>query len=229
MPSTKTPSTGPSPYENAGSDAINTMVKRVAPAILGLLADGVPRPKAAIVEALAGRHDRQDVLHTLVRLTVTGQVDEAGSEYTPGTASQPRPGVPLAATRRPLRSPSRRPAPAASAAAAPRRSPAAAGAGRRGPVRGAAPPASARPRCRSAPASARPARAAARPARRRPPRLADGPAASARPRHGPPSLTPSETWCAPVGTAKRMPVRNVRGRRRRPARTTFVERIPRRL
>jgi hypothetical protein len=65
------------------------MVERVAPAILELLADGLPRPKAAIVEALAGRHDRQDVLHVLIRLTVTGQVSEAGSKYTLGTASEP--------------------------------------------------------------------------------------------------------------------------------------------
>ena len=65
------------------------MVARTAPAILGLLADGVPRSKAAIVEALAGRHDRQDVLHTLIPLSVTGQVGEAGGKYTPGTASEP--------------------------------------------------------------------------------------------------------------------------------------------
>ena len=89
MPPTKTPPTRSSLYENAGSDAINTMVARVAPAILGLLSDGVPRSKPAIVEALAGRHDRQDVLHTLIRLSVTGQVSEAGGKYTLGTASEP--------------------------------------------------------------------------------------------------------------------------------------------
>ena len=44
------------------------MIERVAPAILGLLADGVPRSKAAIVAALAGRHDRQDVVLALIRL-----------------------------------------------------------------------------------------------------------------------------------------------------------------
>src|SRR3954454_21857152 len=38
-----------------GSAEINAMVARVAPAVLGLLADGTPRTKAAIVEALAGR------------------------------------------------------------------------------------------------------------------------------------------------------------------------------
>ena len=54
---------------------------RVAPAILGLLADGVPRTKPAIVEALAGRHDKQDVAHALIRLAVTGRVVETGGRY----------------------------------------------------------------------------------------------------------------------------------------------------
>jgi hypothetical protein len=71
----------PSPYERAGSAEINAMVERVAPAILGLLGDGVPRRKPAIVEALAGRHDRQDVVHALIRLSVTGQVEETGGRY----------------------------------------------------------------------------------------------------------------------------------------------------
>ena len=72
----------PSPYEGAGSAAINTMVAHTAPAILDLLGDGVPRSKATIVEALAGRHDKQDIAHTLIRLAVTGQVVEAGGRYT---------------------------------------------------------------------------------------------------------------------------------------------------
>ena len=67
----------------AGSAEINAMVARVAPAILELLADDVPRRKLAIVEALAGRYDRQDVTGTLIRLTVTGQVQETGGKYTP--------------------------------------------------------------------------------------------------------------------------------------------------
>ena len=79
----------PSPYERAGSEAINAMVTRVAPAILELLADGVPRSKPAIVEALAGRHARDDVVHTLIRLAVTGQVVETGGRYTPATAPEP--------------------------------------------------------------------------------------------------------------------------------------------
>ena len=47
----------PSPYENAGSEAVNAMVERVAPAILELLADGMSRSKPVIIEALADRHD----------------------------------------------------------------------------------------------------------------------------------------------------------------------------
>src|SRR4051812_31881316 len=61
----------PSPYEGAGSAGINGMVERVAPSILGLLADGRPRTKPAIVAALAGRHDKQNVVHALIRLAVT--------------------------------------------------------------------------------------------------------------------------------------------------------------
>jgi hypothetical protein len=63
-------------------------VARVTPAILALLADGVPRPKAAIVVALAGRHDRQDVVHALIRLAVTDRVEETGGRYAPGTAGE---------------------------------------------------------------------------------------------------------------------------------------------
>jgi hypothetical protein len=78
----------PNPYEDAGSEAINAMVARVAPAILELLADGAPRTKPAIVEALAGRHDRQDVVHALIRLAVTGQVEESGGRYALGAAGE---------------------------------------------------------------------------------------------------------------------------------------------
>jgi hypothetical protein len=79
----------PSPYEGAGSAAVNAMVARTAPAILELLADGVPRPRPAIVEALAGRHARNDVVHTLIRLAVTGQVVETGGKYTLAVVPEP--------------------------------------------------------------------------------------------------------------------------------------------
>jgi len=76
---------------NAGSAEINAMIERVAPSILALLADGLPRSKPAIVEALAGRHDKQDVVHALIRLAVTDQVEETNGKYT--LASEPGPDV----------------------------------------------------------------------------------------------------------------------------------------
>ena len=42
----------------------------------------MPRKRAAIGGALAGRHDKRDVVSALVRLSVTGEVVEAGSRYT---------------------------------------------------------------------------------------------------------------------------------------------------
>jgi hypothetical protein len=70
------------PATFTGSASINALIDRVAPAILALLADGVPRPKAAIVAALAGRHAGDDVALTLVRLAVTEQVRETSGKYT---------------------------------------------------------------------------------------------------------------------------------------------------
>jgi hypothetical protein len=69
-----------------GTAELNAMIERVAPDILELLADGVPRTKAAIVKALAGRHAEDDVTLALVRLAVTGQVEDAGGKYALGTA-----------------------------------------------------------------------------------------------------------------------------------------------
>ena len=65
-----------------GSAELNSMIERVAPAILELLADGTPRTKAAVVAALAGRHDADDVALALVRLAVTERVVESGGRYT---------------------------------------------------------------------------------------------------------------------------------------------------
>ena len=41
----------------------------------------MPRSKPAIVEALAGRQGKQDVIHALIRLAVTGQVEEKSGRY----------------------------------------------------------------------------------------------------------------------------------------------------
>ena len=93
MPRPKPPSPDarPVPPRHAGSAEIAEVVARTAPAVLGLLADGVPRSKAAIVAALAGRHAKEDVVRTLMRLAVTGRVVEAGGKYAPGAAAEPEP------------------------------------------------------------------------------------------------------------------------------------------
>jgi len=81
----------PRPKSSAltGTAELNAMIERVAPAILGLLADGVPRTKAVIVAALAGRHDAEDVTLALIRLAVIGEVKEAGGRYTLGEGGPP--------------------------------------------------------------------------------------------------------------------------------------------
>jgi hypothetical protein len=70
----------------SGTAELNATIERVTPAILELLADGVPRRKAAIVEALAGRHDGQDIVHTLIRLAVTSRVEDTDGKYALATA-----------------------------------------------------------------------------------------------------------------------------------------------
>ena len=82
----------PKPSAFTGSADVDAMIERVAPDILALLADGVPRSKAAVVEALAGRHERQDVISTLIRLTVTDRVVETGGKYTLAQESAPGAG-----------------------------------------------------------------------------------------------------------------------------------------
>jgi hypothetical protein len=60
------------------------MVARTAPAILELLGDGAPRSKAAIITALADQHPKEDVVRTLMRLAVTGQLIESERKYSLG-------------------------------------------------------------------------------------------------------------------------------------------------
>jgi hypothetical protein len=61
---------------------MDAMVARVAPAVLALLGDGVPRSRRAIVAALADRHPRDEVARALMRLAVTDRLAEAGGKYT---------------------------------------------------------------------------------------------------------------------------------------------------
>ena len=81
------------PATFTGSASINTLIDQVAPAVLALLADGVPRTKGVIVQALARRHGTEAVAFALIRLTVTGEVEQSGSKYTLATAGKdgPRP------------------------------------------------------------------------------------------------------------------------------------------
>ena len=89
-PKPPSPDARPFPARHAGSTEIAEVVDRTAPAVLGLLADGAPRSRAAIVAALAGRHATDDVVRTLMRLAVTGRVVEARGRYAP--AAEPEPG-----------------------------------------------------------------------------------------------------------------------------------------
>ena len=71
-----------------GSAEIEAMVARTAPAILELLGDGTPRPKSAIITALADRHPKEDVTRTLMRLAVTGQLVEIERKCKLGPAPE---------------------------------------------------------------------------------------------------------------------------------------------
>jgi hypothetical protein len=70
------------PQRYSSSADTDAMVARVAPAVLALLGDGMPRSRRAIVAALADRHPRDEVARTLMRLAVTGRLAEAGGKYT---------------------------------------------------------------------------------------------------------------------------------------------------
>ncbi len=85
------PDTHPAPPRHQGSAEIAAVVARTAPAVLDLLRDGVPRPRAAIIATLADRHAKEDVVRTLMRLAVTGRVVEAGGRHAPAAAADPAP------------------------------------------------------------------------------------------------------------------------------------------
>ena len=76
----------PKPFPS--SEDTDAMVARVAPAILELLADGVPRSKRAVAAELAGRYPKDEVVRTLMRLAVTGRVAESGGKYRAPTLKE---------------------------------------------------------------------------------------------------------------------------------------------
>jgi hypothetical protein len=65
----------------SGSAEIEAMVARTAPSVMELLQDGTPCPRSAIIAALADRHPKEDVVRTLMRLAVTGQLVETERKY----------------------------------------------------------------------------------------------------------------------------------------------------
>ncbi len=69
----------PKPLPSSAST--EAMVARVAPAVLALLGDGVPRSRRAIVAALMDRHPKDEVKRTLMRLAVTDRVVETSGKY----------------------------------------------------------------------------------------------------------------------------------------------------
>jgi hypothetical protein len=83
MPHSKeAPARSRRPSALSGSAEIEAMVARTAPAILELLGDGTPRPKSTIIAALTDRHPKEDVVRTLMRLAVTGQLVESERKFS---------------------------------------------------------------------------------------------------------------------------------------------------
>ena len=70
----------------------HAMVARIAPIILGLLGDGIPRSRRAFVAALADRYPKEEVELTLMRLAVTGQILAVSGKYTLPPATEPQQG-----------------------------------------------------------------------------------------------------------------------------------------
>jgi hypothetical protein len=69
---------------------LDAAIARVTPDVLALLGDGGPRSEAASVAALAGRHPKGDVMLTLMRLGVLGQLTMQGSRHVlPAPEAEP--------------------------------------------------------------------------------------------------------------------------------------------
>jgi hypothetical protein len=69
------------PSRYTSSADTHAMVARIAPSVLELLGDGVLRSRKAIVAALAGQYEKDEVVRTLMRLAVIGQVVDVDRKY----------------------------------------------------------------------------------------------------------------------------------------------------
>jgi hypothetical protein len=70
------------PPRVTSSEDVNAAIERVAPDVLALLGDGVPRNRATILAALDGRYPKQNIKRAIARLSVISQLDLKGSRYT---------------------------------------------------------------------------------------------------------------------------------------------------
>jgi hypothetical protein len=70
------------PSRPASSADLHTVIAQVTPDVLALLGDGVPRTRGTLIAALAGRHPKDEVRLTVMRLDVVGRLDLQGSYYT---------------------------------------------------------------------------------------------------------------------------------------------------
>ena len=77
------------PHRYSSSDDTHAMVARIAPAIIKLLSDGLPRSRHEMVEALAPQHAKDEVTRTIMRLSVTGRLVQTKNKY--GLTSLPEP------------------------------------------------------------------------------------------------------------------------------------------
>ena len=80
------------PTRYTSSADTHAMVARIAPIVLELLSDGIPRSRRAFVAALANRYPKEEVELTLMRLAVTGQILAANGKYTLSPATEPEQG-----------------------------------------------------------------------------------------------------------------------------------------
>ena len=68
-----------SPRYTSSADT-HAMVARIAPSVLELLGDGVLRSRKAIVAALAGQHEKDEVVRILMRLASPTKIHSRNGE-----------------------------------------------------------------------------------------------------------------------------------------------------
>src|SRR6478672_633132 len=80
------------PSRYTSSADTHAMVVRIAPSILELLGDGIPRSRRALFAALADRWPKEEVELTLMRLAVTDHIRAASCKYTLAPTTEPEQG-----------------------------------------------------------------------------------------------------------------------------------------